>query len=140
MSETSILLPDGFEPSRRRFLSNTGKATLSAAAVALIMGNQALAQSVALPVFDPRRGLVMDDPTVVIQAALTGQGVALATLALVSGDLADGRLVKPFDLKLETEFAYYIVYPPDALAQVKVRAFRDFLLAEAAEESEQTSV
>ena len=99
MSETSILLPDGFEPSRRRFLSNTGKATLSAA------GN-----------------------------------MALATLALVSGDLADGRLVKPFDLKLQTEFAYYVVYPPDALAQVKVRAFRDFLLAEAAEESEQTSV
>ncbi len=45
MSETSILLPDGFEPSRRRFLSNTGKATLSAAAVALIMGNQALAHT-----------------------------------------------------------------------------------------------
>ncbi len=81
---------------------------------------------------EPRRGPVMNDPSVLIQAALGGQGVALATLAFVAEDLAAGRLVKPFELSLETEFAYYLVYPPDAIEQPKVRAFRDFLLAEAA--------
>ncbi len=85
---------------------------------------------------EPRRGPVMNDPSVLIQAALGGQGVALATLAFVAEDLAAGRLVKPFELSLETEFAYYLVYPPDAIEQPKVRAFRDFLLAEAARDQD----
>ncbi len=89
-------------------------------------------RSAGIDEVDPRRGPVMNDPSVLIQAALGGQGVALATLAFVAEDLAAGRLVKPFDLSLETEFAYFIVYPPDAIEQPKVRAFRDFLLAEAA--------
>lgn len=92
------------------------------------------------PEVESRRGPVMDDPAVIIQAALGGQGVALVTQAFVADDLAAGRLVRLFELSLETEFAYYIVYPADALEQSKVRAFRDFLLAEAAAEGEREPV
>ena len=81
---------------------------------------------------DPRRGPVIDDTGVVIQLAIAGQGVALGRTALIREDLAAGRLVRPFDLSLESDLAYHIVYPPRSLSRPKVRAFREFLLAEAA--------
>ncbi len=79
---------------------------------------------------DPRRGQVIDDPSILDRATLEGQGVALGTTSLIGQHLAAGRLVRPFDLDLETEFAYYLVYPPKALERPKVRAFRDFLMSE----------
>jgi LysR family glycine cleavage system transcriptional activator len=79
---------------------------------------------------DPRRGPVMDDAGVVIEAAAAGRGVALGRLALVAGELQRGRLVRPFELSLESDFGYFLVYPPAALARPKVKAFRDFLMEE----------
>jgi LysR family glycine cleavage system transcriptional activator len=45
--------------------------------------------------------------------------------------LVGGRLIKPFDVALPAEFAYYLVCPPDRLRRPKVNAFRDWLLLEA---------
>ncbi|TGV83197.1 transcriptional regulator, partial [Mesorhizobium sp. M00.F.Ca.ET.158.01.1.1] len=61
-----------------------------------------------------------------------GEGVLLGRSALVSADLAAGRLVRPFDLALKSAASYYVVYPEGALRQKKVRAFRDWLFAEIA--------
>lgn len=83
---------------------------------------------------EARRGPVFDDSNVLIEAVIDGQGVALGDPSLLRGELESGRLVQPFDLVLPSDWAYYIVYPPGALKQPKVRAFRDFLLAEAARE------
>ena len=66
-----------------------------------------------------------------IQAAIQGKGVALGRTALIEDELASGRLVRLFDLRLKAEMAYYIVCPPRALVPPKLRAFRDWLLAEA---------
>ena len=79
---------------------------------------------------DPKHGPIIDDPAVLDQATLEGQGVALGRLSLLKDHLDAGRLVRPFDINPETEFAYYVVYPPGALAKPKVRAFRDFLYGE----------
>ena len=81
---------------------------------------------------DARRGPTFLSPDHALQAAIQGEGVVLARSALVSDDLSAGRLVRPFDLSLPAETAYYIVYPPRALERPKVRAFRDWLLAERA--------
>jgi LysR family glycine cleavage system transcriptional activator len=51
--------------------------------------------------------------------------------ALVADDLAAGRLVRPFELSLPAGFAYYVVYPQRALQRPSVKAFRDWLAAEA---------
>jgi LysR family glycine cleavage system transcriptional activator len=59
-----------------------------------------------------------------------GEGVLLGRSALVSADLAAGRLVRPFDLALKSRWNYYVVYPDGALRQRKVRAFRDWLFSE----------
>jgi LysR family glycine cleavage system transcriptional activator len=39
----------------------------------------------------------------------------------------------PFDFKMSSEFAYYLVYPAEAIRRRKIKAFRDWLvtLAEA---------
>ena len=66
-----------------------------------------------------------------IQAAVRGEGVVLGRSALVSDDLAAGRLVRPFELSLPAGFAYYVVCPQRALRRPSVKAFHDWLMAEA---------
>ncbi len=80
---------------------------------------------------DPTRGTVFTDSGMVVQAAAEGQGVALARSALAAADLAAGRLVKPFDISMPAEYAYYVVCPEATAERPKVAAFREWVLAEA---------
>ncbi|HYZ88186.1 MAG TPA: transcriptional regulator GcvA [Myxococcales bacterium] len=79
---------------------------------------------------DARRGTVFTDAHLMIQAAVEGQGVALARSVLVEGDLLSGRLVRPFDCAVPGRYHYFLVYPPAHGARAEVRAFREFLLDE----------
>jgi LysR family glycine cleavage system transcriptional activator len=74
----------------------------------------------------------LDSATFAVEAAVHGDGVVHGRSALVADDLAAGRLVRPFDLAVRAASEYYVVYPSGALRQRKVRAFRDWLLAEVA--------
>ena len=67
-----------------------------------------------------------------LSAAISGQGFALGLAPLVDDDLAAGRLVKPFDLELESPFGFWFVCRPDRLAEEKIAGFRAWSLAEAA--------
>jgi len=80
---------------------------------------------------DPHRGPTFLSSDHAIQAAIRGEGVVLGRSALVADDLAAGRLVRPFELSLPAGFAYYVVCPPRALKRPNVKAFRDWLMAEA---------
>lgn len=79
----------------------------------------------------PRRSLGFSHSSMVLQAAVEGLGVALGRSVLVADHLAAGRLVKPFELSLEAEFAYFLVCPERNLERPKVKAFRDWLMLEA---------
>lgn len=81
---------------------------------------------------DPDRGSRFNHSSYAIQAAVEGQGVALADEVLISDDLAAGRLVCPFGTGASgaTPFAYYLVYPPQKAKLERVRAFRDWLMEE----------
>jgi LysR family transcriptional regulator, glycine cleavage system transcriptional activator len=81
---------------------------------------------------DVHRGPVFLSSVLAMQAAVQGEGVVLARSALAADDLANGRLVKPFDLSLPSDAAYYAVYPPRAIERRRVKVFRDWLLAECA--------
>ncbi|MER9434754.1 transcriptional regulator GcvA [Mesorhizobium sp. M0618] len=81
---------------------------------------------------DPKRGVRFDSATFAVEAAVHGEGVLLGRSALVSADLAAGRLVRPFDRALKSASRYYVVYRDGALRQKKIRAFRDWLFAEMA--------
>jgi LysR family transcriptional regulator, glycine cleavage system transcriptional activator len=68
----------------------------------------------------------------VVQAAVQGEGVALGRSSLVDDDIAAGRLVRPFEIRLSAGLAYYLVYPPGALKRPKIRNFRDWIMSEVA--------
>ena len=74
-------------------------------------------------------GLIMDDPNVLHQAAVEGQGVALGAEALLDGEISQGRLIRPFERWVEMDGGYYLVHPPSARANVQ--AFCDWLAEEA---------
>jgi LysR family glycine cleavage system transcriptional activator len=79
---------------------------------------------------DSSRGVSFDFPLAAYQAAMDGLGVALGRQALVAPDLKAGRLVVPFDFKMATgDFAYYLVYPPEAIRRRKIKAFRDWIVS-----------
>jgi DNA-binding transcriptional LysR family regulator len=65
------------------------------------------------------------------QASAAGAGVALIPSFLIRPELEAGTLVIPFARPMSTEQAYYLVYPPDALASVAVAQFRDWMLEQA---------
>ncbi|NGO51848.1 transcriptional regulator GcvA [Allomesorhizobium camelthorni] len=87
-------------------------------------------QRAGLDDINPDSGVRFDSATYAVEAAVHGEGVLLGRSALVSADLAAGRLVRPFDLALRSTSKYYIVYPDGALRQRKVKAFRDWLFSE----------
>jgi len=80
---------------------------------------------------DPDRGPAFTDSSMVVQAAVEGQGVALARSVLAAADLVSGRLVKPFDVSMPARWAYYLVCPLPTRENPKIVAFRSWLLAEA---------
>lgn len=82
---------------------------------------------------DSSRGQRFNQESMVVQAAVEGHGVALASNVLTADDVAAGRLVRPFDLSLADplDFSYYVVYPEEAVDRPKVAAFRAWVIAEA---------
>lgn len=54
----------------------------------------------------------VNQASMAIEAAVDGQGIALARTALAALDVLAGRLIPPFDLRLPASYAYYIVCPP----------------------------
>ena len=80
---------------------------------------------------DPSRGLSFSHTSMMLEAALSGHGVALGRTPLVQDDLINGRLVKPFELSLPGDYAYYVVSPEESVDLPKVKAFREWLVMEA---------
>jgi LysR family transcriptional regulator, glycine cleavage system transcriptional activator len=79
---------------------------------------------------DASRGPRFSHTHLMLQAAIDGRGVALGQALIVSDDLAAGRLVAPFQFRLPTGFGYFIVCPQAAVDRPKVKAFREWVLAE----------
>src|SRR5918998_1678796 len=65
-----------------------------------------------------------------LQAAASGQGVALATSVLIGGELEAGRLVRPFAEEVKAPYSYYLVCPEATANRHNVTAFRKWLFAE----------
>ncbi len=84
---------------------------------------------------DFKHGVVFNQASMTIDAAVDGQGVALARTGLASSDLISGRLVRPFKQALEAPYAFWIVCPKSAAELPKISTFRSWLLKEAAEDA-----
>ena len=79
-------------------------------------------------------GPVLNRASMLIDAAVDGQGIALARTTLAAWDLINGRLVKPIDVSLRLANTYWIVGSKATSALPKIKVFREWLLAEAADD------
>ena len=84
----------------------------------------------AVDAFDLDRGPVFNQTSLAIDAAIAGQGIALARSALASLDLGAGRLIRPVPEEVPAEFAYWIVCPKSNASRPKIRRFREWLLSQ----------
>jgi LysR family glycine cleavage system transcriptional activator len=90
----------------------------------------------AAGVTDPvAHGPALNRASMLVDAAVDGQGVALARTALAAWDIIKGRLVRPVDVSLTMSNTYWIVCPKVASSVPKIVTFRNWLLAEAAEDA-----
>lgn len=80
---------------------------------------------------DTTKGLHFDSMNLALQAAIDGLGVAVAVLALVGDDIAQGRLVQPFPAVRRSSRPFHVLYPQARSRQPKLAACRDWLLKEA---------
>ena len=81
-----------------------------------------------------RRGLHFNQSSLVVEAAISGRGVALAKARLAADDIRGGRLVTLFNVKQPIQFAYYFVSPAGKSALKRVQLFRKWLGDEIARE------
>lgn len=82
--------------------------------------------------FDDSRCVAFADTSQVIEAVIAGGAVGLVELAMITRDLAEGRLVRLFDIgvRLGGDYAYYLAYPQASSQDSRIIAFRDWVLAE----------
>jgi LysR family glycine cleavage system transcriptional activator len=66
------------------------------------------------------------------RAAMAGHGAAILTPAFHEDALRDGTLVQPFELVADEQHSYWLCYAESRRHVPKIRAFRDWLLAELA--------
>jgi LysR family glycine cleavage system transcriptional activator len=79
---------------------------------------------------DPTRGPRFSQPDYAMQAASEGAGVVLGWRSLAQADIDSGRLTIPFDLPLQMDVAFYLVYPEASAERPKLARFRDWLLGQ----------
>jgi LysR family glycine cleavage system transcriptional activator len=65
-----------------------------------------------------------------LEAAASGQGVALAAEPLIAADLASGRLVRALEHRVMGPYCYYLLRSAQAESNPLVHAFCDWLIAE----------
>jgi LysR family glycine cleavage system transcriptional activator len=106
-----------------------------------------------VPLLDPRdewwiiwfraHGLPLDElekqtsPSFMMQtldaeAAMAGMGITLLMPEYFQRELAEGRLVMPFDRLIDEDNGYWLAYPESRRNVPKIRHFRDWIVAEAA--------
>lgn len=70
---------------------------------------------------------LLNDSLSILMAAEQGEGIALSRWTLVARDISAGRLVRPIDTVVKTDWSHYFVAPPHYFDLPKVAAFRDWL-------------
>jgi LysR family transcriptional regulator, glycine cleavage system transcriptional activator len=85
-----------------------------------------------LPALEPQRWIYLNFTYQQVQAALSGQGVALARLPLVADALAGGELVEPFGLaaRIATPYAYWLLIGSAGAGRPEVQRLADWMRAQ----------
>lgn len=82
------------------------------------------------------QGPVFSHSMLVLQAAALGQGIALGHSVLARPEIQAGRLICPFDEKLITRNAYYLVCHESQAELGKIATFRQWVINQVQEEQQ----
>lgn len=85
-------------------------------------------QDAGVPDIEPKAIDLFDSGPLMLEAAAQGLGVAFMHESHYQ-DANDPRLVRVFDVEVESPYSYWFVCRPRALQQRPVRLFRDWLIA-----------
>lgn len=80
----------------------------------------------------PPPQLAWDAQALEVASALASHGAALGSPIFFARELAEGRLIMPFDVVARYAGGYWLAYPSDRARVRKIAAFRDWVLAQAA--------
>ncbi|MDQ2089420.1 transcriptional regulator GcvA [Marimonas arenosa] len=80
--------------------------------------------------FTPEHGPHFSQADHAVDAAVAGAGVVLGRRAMVIKEIADGRLVAPYGVALESKARFRFLCREGAEQQPRIAAFRDWILAE----------
>ncbi|MCC2603902.1 transcriptional regulator GcvA [Planctobacterium marinum] len=80
------------------------------------------------------QGPIFSHTMLILQAAALGQGIALVDSALARPEIALGRLICPFEERVETQKAYYLVCRQSHAELGKIQAFKDWMLEQVSED------
>ncbi|PYH04011.1 transcriptional regulator GcvA [Salmonella enterica] len=97
---------------------------------------QAYTRQLGLNHINVQQGPIFSHSAMVLQAAIHGQGIALANNVMAQSEIEAGRLVCPFNDVLVSKNAFYLVCHDSQAELGKIAAFRQWILAKAATEQE----
>lgn len=81
---------------------------------------------------EPERGLMFSDSALMLQAAISGQGLGLARQTIASDAIRAGLLVRPFRALAESPHSYFFVCRKEKLESPPVARFREWIFSQAA--------
>jgi LysR family glycine cleavage system transcriptional activator len=81
-----------------------------------------------------RPAFMADTQQFEVTSAMQGVGVALGSPILFAADIAAGRLAQPFETVVASSGGYWVAYDEERRRSPKIAAFRDWILAAAAED------
>ena len=82
---------------------------------------------------EQKAALTIDDSILILDAAASGHGIALARSLLVACDLKSGRLERLFDLEVPAEYSYWMVWNPVSAKLPAIELFRAWLVEQLAD-------
>jgi LysR family glycine cleavage system transcriptional activator len=87
-------------------------------------------QQAGVQIPEPSGGLMFEDLSMLVRSAVDGNGVALVRHVVAMQEIANGQLLRLFDIAIPCPDEYFFVTPPSAAGKPQVLAFRAWLLAE----------
>jgi LysR family glycine cleavage system transcriptional activator len=96
-------------------------------------------EAVGLDWPEPARGPIFNDSSLMLQAAVDVQGIALARASLIGNDIRNGLLMRLFDIDVAGPRRYYLVYPARIADSPKLALFRAWLDDEIREQTRETA-
>jgi LysR family transcriptional regulator, glycine cleavage system transcriptional activator len=88
----------------------------------------------------PLQGLVFNRDGLLIDAAISGQGIALSRTTLCAWEVLQGRLVVPFRQSVALQTSYWIVAPHLTAEMPKISKFGQWIISEANADRERLAV